>query len=403
VGQAPFLAADAADTFTDAGFDDVTLVPTDDPLADLQSGALDLAVLDAEEARNANATQPALRVVAGYRNYAGDDGAYGGDVLAATPGLVADEPATVAAFLHAYLGGLRQLDGPKKAAKALARVESAGVELDRDQEEAWGAAASAFAPFDGGFGSVRDEDGWGELREYLAPDDVEIADLTGLVAQPALNIGQASLGWKANPVAAGAPEVTEVTVGMPASTGDAGPIALAAQEGHFADVGLSSVEVVDIEEPLLGVLQGELDFAIVDAADAADGAAQGLPLVALAGHRNRADDGSYGGDVLAVSADFLEQQPATVAAFLSAYVRALQELGVAGDATGFGPFDGGFGDRSQAGGLGELDAYLAQELGSDIELDDLIVAAPLQAAQAWYGLPANPMSPLPGAAADASG
>jgi hypothetical protein len=195
----------------------------------------------------------------------------------------------------------------------------------------------------------------------------------------------------------------EVTVGMPASAGDAGPIALAAQEGHFADVGLSSVEVVDIEEPLLGVLQGELDFAIVDAADAADGAAQGLPLVALAGHRNRADDGSYGGDVLAVSADFLEQQPATVAAFLSAYVRALQELGVAGDATGFGPFDGGFGDRSQAGGLGELEAYLAQELGSDIELDDLIVAAPLQAAQAWYGLPANPMSPLPGAAADASG
>jgi ABC-type nitrate/sulfonate/bicarbonate transport system substrate-binding protein len=400
LGQAPLLLADEAGYFDEAGFDAVTLVPIEDAIADLQAGELDVAVVDVKAAEAAGLAGPPLRAVAGYRNYTGDDGAYGGDALAATSDLVANEPSTVSAFVRAYLRGLRQLDGAKRASKALDTIQDAGVPLDRDQREAWPDAVAAFAPFDGGLGSVRDEGGWGELGEYLTTADGIEPDLDSLVAQPTLNISQASLGSSLNPVGdlGGDPGVTKITVGLPAAAGGSDPISRASEAGYLEDAGFTEIEVMDVEQPLLGVLQGELDFAVIDAVDAADGAAQGLPLVALAGHRNQAADGTYGGDVLAVSADLLEQESSTVAAFLAAYVRALQDIGETGSDASYAPFDGGFGDRSQGGGLAQLDAYVSEALGTEIALEGLVAAGPLQAAQAWYGLPANPAS-LPSASA----
>ncbi len=181
--------------------------------------------------------------------------------------------------------------------------------------------------------------------------------IDGFVAANTLNVAQALLGLPPNPDTglAGAPGLTEISVGLPMADGAASPILVADEAGYFTEAGFDSVEIIDVEEPLLGVLTGELDFGVTGVADAADGASQGLPMAAIAGHRNYVD-GVYGGDVLIVTADLLQNDPTTATAFLIAYVRGLRDLM---DDPDFAPHDGGFGDRTIGGGTGELDDYLA--------------------------------------------
>ena len=171
---------------------------------------------------------------------------------------------------------------------------------------------------------------------------------------------------------------------------------MAQEAGYFEDAGFESVTVIDVEEPMLGLLNGELDFAVSDVVDAADGTSQGLPIAAIAGHENY-PGGTYGGDVVIATADLLEVDPSTASAFLIAYVRGLQDLAATDAAAGFSPYDGGFGDRAQAGGTGELSEYLAGVQGEAPDLDALIDASALEYAQAWWGLPANPTVVVPAA------
>ena len=184
------------------------------------------------------------------------------------------------------------------------------------------------------------------------------------------------------------PAVKSITVALPG--GGPSPIVLADKSGYFKSAGIGNVEISDIEEPLLGLLRGELDFAVIDQLDAVDGAMQGLPLVAIAGHRNYAADGEYGGDLIAVSQDFLDQNGATVSAFLTAYVRALRDIEDSTDVPVFGPFDGGFGDRAEGSGLAELSALATDELGSDADVGAVVDPTAVQRAQTWWGIPANP-------------
>jgi hypothetical protein len=175
---------------------------------------------------------------------------------------------------------------------------------------------------------------------------------------------------------------------------------VAAEEGgHFEAGGFTSVDVTDVEQPLAGLTLGELDFAVLPAAEAADAIAQGLPIVAIAGHRNYGADGSYGGDVLVTSTDLLTAEGPTVAAFLRAYILGLRDLAGSEGAAAFAPDDGGFGDRAQDGGLGELTAYLADALGAPPDLRAVVAAGPVTFAQASLGLPANPTTGLPDASA----
>jgi hypothetical protein len=138
------------------------------------------------------------------------------------------------------------------------------------------------------------------------------------------------------------------------------------------------------------VLQGELDFGVMGLGDAADAVSQGLPLRAIAGHQNYAADGAYGGDVLVASSDLVDAEGTTVVAFLVAYLRGLRDLAGNAEAPGFAPFDGGFGARDQDGGLGELRTGVSDTLGVDPDTGSLLADAPLELAQAWWGLPANP-------------
>ena len=367
---APLVAAVDSGFMADAGFAEVTLTEVDDPVAALEAGDLQFAVVDAVEAASAQADDPSLQAIAGYQNYAGEDGAYGGTVLVAAPGLVAQQPATVAAFTSAFIRVLRRL------AKADAQADQP--------------SNAAFAPYDGGFGSRKNESGWGELDEYLAAEVDETFDARAFVSEDTLNLAQLAQRRKLNPVTdrAGKPSSTRITVGLPAATLVGSPIEQAQSKGYFKKAGFKKVTVEDIEEPLLGVLQGDLDIAVLDTADALDGASQGLPLVAIAGHRNYDPVGEYGGDVVAVSQDFLDTQPATVTAFLTAYVRALQDLRREDGSTSFAPFTGGFDLSGPDAGWSELTAYAAETVGDGDAVEQLVGVDPLRRAQVWWGVPA---------------
>jgi ABC-type nitrate/sulfonate/bicarbonate transport system substrate-binding protein len=388
--QAPLLVAEEAGYFGDAGFSDVTVARVPDVIDGVRQGAIDIGAVPARDAYELIAEDPSAQIIAGYRNYQQGTGEYRGDVLIAAPGLVTDEPATVMAFLNAYLRALDLLSTDAGAQEGYELLQASGVGVDIGPD-AWPRSLQAYAPFDGGFGALDEADGLGELSAHLAPDEDQELDLDGVIATHTLAVAQTWMGAAANPAnpLAGPPDTPMVTVAM--SDPDSGPdaISTAADAGRFDDVAFESVAVVDVEQPLLGVLQGEVEFGVMDLSDATEAAAQGLPLVVLAGHRNYAEDGSYGDDVLVTSRDFLDQSGATVGAFAVGYLAGLQQLADASDAQPFAPFDGGFGDRARGGGLEELAEYLeASGLSGSL---DTLDTAPLHYGQAWWGLPANPV------------
>ncbi len=365
---APLQRAISNDFFEDAGFDSVELVAVDSPLDALQSGEADFAVVDTIEALEAFADDPSLQAVAGYENYAGEDGAFGGSLLMAAPGLVAAEPSTVSAFTKSYLRGLRKFS--KKADDA-----------------------DAFKPLDGGFGRRKDDGGWGELSAYAFAELDEFPDIEAFVSEHTLNVAQASTSTKLNPTSdlAGRPASSAITVASPPKALAGGPVQTALREEYFESAGLDEVNLKAVEEPLLGLLQGDIDIAAIDAADAADGFAQGLPLAVIAAHRNYGTDGEFGGDVLAVSDDFLETEGSTVTSFLTAYMRAMKDFQEDGEAEAFAPFDGGFGAYDPASGWTEFTDYITEATGEEAEdLEGLIVGDALERARTWWGIPSAP-------------
>jgi NitT/TauT family transport system substrate-binding protein len=140
-------------------------------------------------------------------------------------------------------------------------------------------------------------------------------------------------------------------------------------------------------------------------------------LVEEAGGRLVVDNFLYGSDLLAANRDWAAANPATVRAFLSAYIRALADVqdpanadhvlslgeregititpGVRSgwplDVLFYQPFDGGFGDRAQGHGLGELQAYLTENLPAVPDMATFIDAEDLNAAQQALGLEPNPV------------
>jgi ABC-type nitrate/sulfonate/bicarbonate transport system substrate-binding protein len=288
LGQLPLLLAQLAGYYDDAGLGSVTIVEVPEPRDDLRAGDLDIAVMPTRAAFNAFTQEPTTPAIAGFRNYAGKNGRYGGDVLLATPGLVEQEPATVIAFLTAYIRALQDLSDPESAAAALALIQASDLAVGPKLVRRWRKEVKAFDTFDGGFGRFGADGGLGGLADLIAGKNGDEPDLDAFIADHTLNIAQAGLGLGLNPGQSlvGPPTIADITVGLLMSELTPSPIEVADSSGHFIAAGFDSVDVVDIEQPLLGLLNGELDFAVVDAVDAADGAAQGLPLAAIAGHQN---------------------------------------------------------------------------------------------------------------------
>ena len=391
VAQAPLLLAQVRGYFADAGLLDVLIVRATDPAGDVASAATDIGVVRYKDLDGLTADRVGATAIAGYQNYAGKDGSCGGDALVARPGLVQNDPASVVAFLTAYVRALQELGDPETVDAALLAIdEGSQISIGANLPARWAEAVSRYGPFDGGFGSVDEESGLGELTGFLSGRRNPEPDLEPIISAYPLNLAQASLGLPLNPgnqLIAG-PGVTDIRIGLPGGSVATSPISMAAVDGYFSDLGFSSVEIVDVERALPGVMTSQLDFAVVDLQDLGDGVTQGLPLTAIAGHRNYRD-GNPGGDVVVASPNMIEEG-ATVAAFLVAYIRGLEALGESVGAEEFAPFDGGFGERSRGGGLADISASLARAVGDGATVDELISTGPLTIAQAWWGLPANP-------------
>ncbi len=249
------------------------------------------------------------------------------------------------------------------------------------------------------------------------------------------------------------PEKTSVTIGF-SDTSLVGRIALelARARGYLTDAGFQDVTLMQVDAPLPGLLNGSLDFAILDTQQAASGFALGLPVRAIAGHRisapalptasfplPSAEPGSGASDLLVTTSAIIQAQPGTVTAFLAAYVRALadlRQLSIAPGATQSGATtgpsmtpeellrvaadagipipdalrtdlpqvlaalspDGGFGPLTDDGGLGALELALA---GDGVVLqgpDGFLWTDGLHLVQRWLHLAEDPApSVAPGA------
>lgn len=136
------------------------------------------------------------------------------------------------------------------------------------------------------------------------------------------------------------------------------------------------------------------------------------------GGRFVVDRFDYGSDLMAVNRDWAAANPNTLAAFLSAHIRALADIqdpanadyifslgeragitindgirsGWPIDLTYYTPWDGGLGEADQGAGLGQLEAYLAANLpeGVTVDLAEFVNTGPLNAAQVALGLAPNP-------------
>ena len=389
-GRLPLLVAQARGYFQQAGFDLVTFVEVEEPLAGVLAGELDLGVVGTVDAVNGIAQGLPLQVVAGYHNYRGGGETYGGDVLAATSDLVATDPGTISAFLTAYLRALQDIGDPEAQEAILALVEAAGIPVTRDGRAEYPGRVAEWAPFDGGFGSRSIGGGLGELQTYLTDEIGTVPDLSTVIAWPQLLVAQATQLLPVNPVSLllDPPGITLPRVGVPADDDAAREPFIAAQDlDAFGTVGLDGIELVETDTPIAALLAGDLEVAVVDLEELATSAAQGLPVFAIAGHQNvPGDEGAA--TVLAASSDLLDADPGTLTAFLRAYLIGLGSLAEVTEdpaAQAYAPFDGGFAPADDAGGLGPI----AEIVGPDAAAA-LVAWSPLVVAQTALDLPANP-------------
>jgi|GEM_PF-4160856 len=214
------------------------------------------------------------------------------------------------------------------------------------------------------------------------------------------------------------PELTSIMVGTQA--GDLvsqAPVLLADDRGYFTDAGFTTpVGVMVVQEPLPGLLNGQLALAILDTRTVADATAAGVGLRIVAGYQDPSLAVVEIPRLLVASADTVDRYPGTVAAATAAYIRALGDLGdpatavafldgvitsgfVVSDAeraawpaeaAAFHPFDGAFGGPADGDGLAGLRAALVTSAGVPVDPVPLISWDTLWAAQASMALPLDP-------------
>jgi hypothetical protein len=195
------------------------------------------------------------------------------------------------------------------------------------------------------------------------------------------------------------PERTSITIGY-SDDSLLGRVALVQAEaaGYLRDAGFTDVRTMQLEEPLPGLLNGTLDLAILDARQAIEAHASGLPIQAVAGHRvaplaeralpsPSADASSspwdapaspwVAVDLVAATTETVTTRPGTVVAFTLAYVRALQDLEMALSPIGPGasatPQASGLLPTAPAGSPGVSDPILAAAItaGTPVGADDI--------------------------------
>jgi hypothetical protein len=322
-----------------------------------------------------------------------DQQEYGYDALVAGQDLVANAPRTVQAFLAGTIGALQLLDDPANDNDLFTAAREAGIEVGNNETAGWASDLEDLRPRDGGFGSVEEGSGLGELQFFLSDRLGSVPPLADAIAVQQLNAAQAALDLPANPEVPALEDAggAAVRVGTP----DDGlfaraPFLLAGELGAVDAAGLGAIEVVAGADGIAGVLDGSLDAAVVSQDDAAAAIEAGDPIAIIAGHQD-ADEAGAGATVLVASEDRVASDGAVLAAFLQATLRGLAALGradafdTAVSASGaavtedvaaawpaevarFVPFDGSLGADAPAGGT-DLSALRAAQASLGLPTD----------------------------------
>ena len=119
------------------------------------------------------------------------------------------------------------------------------------------------------------------------------------------------------------PELSVITVGTadPSLVG-AAPIMLAIDRGYVQDAGFASAAVMVVEEPLPGLMNGQLTMAILGTHEVADALSAGLDLRIVAAYQDLTDPVVTQQRLLVTAAETLARYPGTVAAATVAHIRA---------------------------------------------------------------------------------
>lgn len=398
-GRLPLVVAQERGYFRDAGFESVDLIEVEEPITGLLGGQLDVGVVDVVDAAEGVSQGLPMAVLAGFHNRRDGGATYGDDVLAASADLVANDPATITAFLTAYVRALQDIADPAAQDTILELAKEAGLRVTDEARAAYPSRVMEFAPFDGGFGASDQGGGLAELTAFLTEETGSAPDLSTLLAWPALLVAQASAGVPANPAMRllEQPHGSTFRVAVPAGDPEGALAVDAAATALLADGPLHAIERVETDAPLTALLDGGSEAAVVPVADVAAAVAAGRPIAVLAGGRTDQEAGGPS-DVLVVTRDLLAADPGSVTAFLIAYIGGLQELADTDTpgADAFAPFDGGFGERDDDGGLGALSDVIGEALGPDLALRDLIAWPSLVVAQTALGIAANPVASVMG-------
>jgi hypothetical protein len=105
----------------------------------------------------------------------------------------------VRAFTIAYIHALQDLQDPAKADDLFAAATAAGIDVSAETQAEWANRVGQFAPFDGGFGSLDQGGGLGELESYLSASSGTAPDMGDFISWATLSAAQADLGVPLNP------------------------------------------------------------------------------------------------------------------------------------------------------------------------------------------------------------
>mgnify|MGYP001204728500 CR=1 FL=1 len=115
--------------------------------------------------------------------------------------------------------------------------------------------------------------------------EVEVEKVVEVEVEKVVEVEKKGVGFSL--VEMGAAETSKVTVGIRIpNVGSNAPLYVAVDQGFYAEEGLE-VEIIEAESVSAGLVGGSLQFAIGEASDAVNAAAEGTGLEIVAGYRNR--------------------------------------------------------------------------------------------------------------------
>ncbi|GEM_PF-3689693 len=251
---------------------------------------------------------------------------WGGELLVAGSAFPGTAPATLAAFLDAYLAGLAALADPANDPALERAARMAGIVYTDAVVAGWPSDLEDFRPADGGLGTPGEDGGLAALHAWAAARARPLPIPGDAIALGPLNAAQARRGAAPDPALPALPPGDGRTIRVATPADDPGaalPLERAGLLGVAALAGLSGVVALPAADPIAELAAGRAELAIVPADLAAALAADAAGPRTIAGWRA---DGE-GGPALVVLASAADAaDPDRLAPVVATLLRGLAAL-----------------------------------------------------------------------------